>query len=140
MKVIESVGRKVLLKATDFEVGKLSDKFGLMAFNKYEIRTYSRGTADEYTVFLLTLTSAELQNNIEVRLAYNTENKVALEKLQFMDVVDFENCLISHRANVSGTFGSVIQTIFANKFIPKGMNIVEAMSRNQHQPQDVQKK
>ena len=50
MKKIESIGREVELKATDFEIGKLSDKFGLMAFNKFEQRTYGKDTINEYTL------------------------------------------------------------------------------------------
>ena len=40
-----------------------------------------------------------------------------LEKLGMFDAVDFENCLISHRANAVGTFATIIQTIFANKMM-----------------------
>ena len=136
MKKIESIGREVELKATDFEIGKLSDKFGLMAFNKFEQRTYGKGTPSEYTCFLLTVTSVKLKDNIEIRLTYNTENKVMLEKLGMFDAVDFENCLISHRANAVGTFATIIQTIFANKMTVLNKNALQmAVSTNHQQPQ-----
>ena len=136
MKKIESIGREVELKATDFEIGKLSDKFGLMVFNKFEQRTYGKGTPSEYTCFLLTVTSVELKDNIEIRLTYNTENKVMLEKLGMFDAVDFENCLISHRANAVGTFATIIQTIFANKMTVLNKNALQmAVGANHQQPQ-----
>ena len=46
-----------------------------MTFNKFEQRPYSKDTPNEYTCFLLTVTSVELKDNIEIRLTYNTENK-----------------------------------------------------------------
>ena len=110
MKKIESIGREVELKATDFEIGKLSDKFGLMAFNKYEMRTYSKGTPSEYTCFLLTVTSVELKDNIEIRLTYNTENKVMLEKLGMFDAVDFENCLMLYKWQLVLIISNLSQT------------------------------
>ena len=123
MKKIESIGREVELKATDFEIGKLSDKFGLMAFNKFEQRTYGKGTPREYTCFLLTVTSVELKDNIEIRLG-------------MFDAVDFENCLISHRANAVGTFATIIQTIFANKMTVLNKNALQmAVGANHQQPQ-----
>lgn len=107
-----------------------------MAFNKFEQRTYGKDTINEYTCFLLTVTSVELKDNIEIRLTYSTENKVMLEKLGMFDAVDFENCLISHRANVVGTFGTIIQTIFANKMTVLNKNALQmAVGANHQQPQ-----
>jgi len=44
-----------------------------MAFNKFEQRTYGEDTINEYTCFLLTVTSVELKDNIEIRLTHSTE-------------------------------------------------------------------
>lgn len=119
MKTTRILTQELEVKQTDFELNKLSDKFGKLFFKGYRKAEVDRNRANQANAVdhIKVMVTTEDAFDLTIKIPLETDNVVKLDKLEMFKPIDFEECLVSHMAQVSGTFASIMQTIKANKLI-----------------------